>query len=520
MKKLTSSVYSFEKIVNEEKLYVDKTEFIWNLIQDDGSYFLARPRRFGKSLTISTLEAVFRGEKDLFKGLAIYNKPYDWEEHPVIHLDLSGFDILSLEDLRESLRELILECSHKYEIILKTASPAIMFRRLISALQKKMGPVVILIDEYDKPILDSIGKPYAPALLEELKSFYSVIKAFDKYERFVFITGVSKFAHVSLFSGMNNPTDISMRSEYATMFGYTQKEFEENFAEHIDAAVKKLDMPREEFLQKMKYWYDGYRFEADSETVYNPVSVAKFFEPVKPSFSNYWFATGTPSFLLTYCRDNSFDFAEALNGEIPELFLDAYDIDMISPLALFIQTGYLTIKDSVVHDDQRYYHLKFPNFEVKWSFEVHLLNVYTSYSAPHLTKIYNSLRQELKAVNVDGFMKSLSSFYAALPYKIQSKQENYYQTIFFMLFYFLDFDVDVETMTNQGRIDAVVTLDKWVFLFEFKVDKKAKVALAQIRRRKYFQKYLLKDKRIMVIGASFNSETRELSDWEFEEAKQ
>ena len=270
----------------------------------------------------------------------------------------------------------------------------------------------------------------------------------------------------------------------------------------------------------MKYWYDGYRFEADSETVYNPVSVAKFFEPVKPSFSNYWFATGTPSFLLTYCRDNSFDFAEALNGEIPELFLDAYDIDMISPLALFIQTGYLTIKDSVVHDDQRYYHLKFPNFEVKWSFEVHLLNVYTSYSAPHLTKIYNSLRQELKAVNVDGFMKSLSSFYAALPYKIQSKQENYYQTIFFMLFYFLDFDVDVETMTNQGRIDAVVTLDKWVFLFEFKVDKKAKVALAQIRRRKYFQKYLLKDKRIMVIGASFNSETRELSDWEFEEAKQ
>ncbi len=519
MKKLTSSVYSFEKIVNEGKLYVDKTEFIWNLIQDDGSYFLARPRRFGKSLMVSTLEAVFQGKRDLFKGLAIYNKLEEWKEYPVIRFDLSKGDYSSLKQTSSSLSNMVARCAQAYGIKLKRDVPNEMFQDLIIHLSQK-GQVVILVDEYDKPILETLGEPYAKDVLKLLKTFYSVIKSYDEYERFVFITGVSKFSHVSLFSGMNNPSDLSMRSEYATMFGYTQQEFEENFAEYIDAAVKKLDMPREEFLQKMKYWYDGYRFEADSETVYNPVSVAKFFEPVKPSFSNYWFATGTPSFLLTYCRDNSFDFAEALNGEIPELSLDAYDIDMISPLALFIQTGYLTIKDSVVHDDQRYYHLKFPNFEVKWAFEVHLLNVYTSYSAPHLTKFYNSLRQELKAVNVDKFMKCLSSFYAALPYKIQSKQENYYQTIFFMLFYFLDFDVDVETMTNQGRIDAVITLDKWVFLFEFKVDKKAKIALAQIRRRKYFQKYLLKDKRIMVVGASFNSETRELSDWEFEEAKQ
>ena len=519
MKRLTSSVYSFEKIINEGKLYVDKTEYIWNLIQDDGSYFLARPRRFGKSLTVSTLEAVFQGRKDLFKGLAIYDKPYDWKKYPVIHLDLSKGDYSSLKQTSSALSNMVARCAQAHGIKLKRDVPNEMFQDLIIRLSKK-GQVVILVDEYDKPILETLGEPYAKDVLKLLKAFYSVIKSYDANERFVFITGVSKFSHVSLFSGMNNPSDLSMRSEYATMFGYTQTEFEDNFAEYIDAATEKLGIPREEFLQKMKYWYDGYRFEAEADTVYNPVSVAKFFEPAKPSFSNYWFATGTPSFLLTYCRDNSFDFAEALSGEIPELSLDAYDIDTIAPLALFIQTGYLTIKDAIVRDDQTYYHLKFPNFEVKWAFEVHLLNTYTDYSAPHLTKIYNSLRQELKAVNVDKFMKSLNSFYAALPYKIQSRQENYYQTIFFMLFYFLDFDVDVETMTNQGRIDAVITLGKWVFLFEFKVDQKAKVALAQIRRRKYFQKYLLKDKRIMVIGASFNSKTRELSDWEFEEAKQ
>ena len=520
MKRLTSSASSFEEMITNGYLYVDKTEFIWNLVEQPlGTYFLARPRRFGKSLTVSTLEAVFQGKKDLFKGLAIYDKPYDWKPYPIIHLDMSEGEYSSPELTQHTICKMVASIAQEHGVQIDLDTPGQMLLELINKLQTK-GKVVILVDEYDKPIIDSIGKPYAQDILEILKAFYLKIKTSNVKERFVFITGVSKFSHVSFFSGMNNPSDLSMRSEYATMFGYTQTEFEDNFAEYIDAATEKLGIPREEFLQKMKDWYDGYRFEDDSETVYNPVSVAKFFESAKPSFSNYWFATGTPSFLLTYCRDHSFDFAEALNGEIPELLFDAYDIDRIEPLALFIQTGYLTIRDAIIRDNIKYYHLKFPNFEVKWAFEVHLLNVYTAYSAPHLTKIYNSLRQELKAVNVDKFMKSLNSFYAALPYKIQSRQENYYQTIFFMLFYFLDFDVDVETMTNQGRIDAVITLDKWVFLFEFKVDQKAKVALAQIRRRKYFQKYLLKDKRIMVIGASFNSKTRELSDWEFEEAKQ
>ena len=253
MKRLTSSIYSFEKIINEGKLYVDKTEYIWNLIQDDGSYFLARPRRFGKSLTVSTLEAVFQGRKDLFKGLAIYDKPYDWKKYPVIHLDLSKGDYSSLKQTSSALSNMVARCAQAHGIKLKRDVPNEMFQDLIIQLSKK-GQVVILVDEYDKPILETLGEPYAKDVLKLLKAFYSVIKSYDANERFVFITGVSKFSHVSLFSGMNNPSDLSMRSEYATMFGYTQTEFEENFAEYIDATVKKLNMPREEFLQKMKDW--------------------------------------------------------------------------------------------------------------------------------------------------------------------------------------------------------------------------------------------------------------------------
>ena len=208
MKRLTSSVYSFEKIINEDKLYVDKTEYIWNLIQDEGTYFLSRPRRFGKSLTVSTLEAVFQGKKELFKGLAIYDKPYDWKPYPVIHLDFANVNASTAD-----------------QIALKGTSSSTRFENLIQDLAGQ-GKVVILVDEYDKPILESFGKPYAQDILELLKAFYSVIKSYDANERFAFITGVSKFSHVSLFSGMNNPTDLTMRSDYATMLGFTQEEFE------------------------------------------------------------------------------------------------------------------------------------------------------------------------------------------------------------------------------------------------------------------------------------------------------
>ena len=320
MKDLTSYVYSFEEMIQGNFLYVDKTEYIWQLIRPSrAGYFLSRPRRFGKSLTISTLKAVFEGKKDLFKGLAIYDKPYDWKPYPVIHLDLNGFDFGSIDAVRSSLCRLMRETAAIHHLHLNESKPEQMFREIITELSKK-NEIVILLDEYDKPILNNIGKPECKQILADLKAFYSVIKAFEGKLRFAFITGVSKFCHVSLFSDLNNLTDITMDARYATMLGYTQTEFESNFREQIDAASQKLGMPKEELLPEIKAWYDGFRFEEDAESVYNPVSLASFFEK-DGKFNNYWFETGTPKFLVDLAKNQNFDFGEKiLMGKIQLLF--------------------------------------------------------------------------------------------------------------------------------------------------------------------------------------------------------
>ena len=347
IKELTSYTYSFEELIQGEFLYVDKTEYIWNMIRPrTAGYFLSRPRRFGKSLTVSTLKAIFQGKKELFNGLAIYDKPYDWKQYPVIHLDMNGLDFSSVEELESSLCELVTEAAASHELTLESANAASMFRALINQLAEQ-EQVVILVDEYDKPILNNLGKPHAQKILDKLKTFYSVIKAFESKERFVFVTGVSKFCHVSLFSDLNNLTDITMNRDYATMFGYTQEEFETYFADRIDFACKQLNMPREELLPEIKAWYDGYRFEEESETVYNPVSLAQFFVN-SCKFNNYWFSTGTPSFLVELTKKADFNFEKTLSEPVMGLAFNAFEIDKIDPLALLLQTGYLTIKSSLV----------------------------------------------------------------------------------------------------------------------------------------------------------------------------
>lgn len=293
MKNITSYVYSFEELIQGDFLYVDKTEYIWNLISPGkGMYFLSRPRRFGKSLAVSTLKAVFEGKRELFKGLAIYDKPYDWKAYPVIHLDMNGCSFSSVDEMNRSLCGLLREAGDEHNISIAGDEPNLMFRQLILRMAEK-GQVVILVDEYDKPILNNLARPQVQEILNSLKAFYSVIKAFESRERFVFVTGVSKFCHVSLFSDLNNLTDISMNRDYATMFGYTQGEFEACFADRIDCACRQLGLPRGELLPEIRAWYDGYRFEEKSECVYNPVSLAQFFMN-NCKFSNYWFSTGTP----------------------------------------------------------------------------------------------------------------------------------------------------------------------------------------------------------------------------------
>lgn len=516
MQKLTSSIYTFEKLIENNFLYVDKTEYIWRLIDSaPAMYFMSRPRRFGKSLTVSTLEAVFSGKKELFKGLAIYNKPYDWKKYPVIHLDMGNCNAKNAEELEAFLNDKLTECSEKTETSLQGESITTRFASLIRELATQ-DSVVILVDEYDKPILNNIGNPELKEMLFVLKGFYSTIKTCEQQEHFVFVTGVSKFCHVSLFSDLNNLTDITMNADYATMLGYTQREFETNFAEWISAAESRQQLPHEAYLREIKNWYNGYRFEEQAETVYNPVSLASFFSDGF-KFKNYWFSTGTPSFLLELIKKKNFDFEDALTRPVSGIAFAAYEVDRIEPLALLLQTGYLTIKSSFVDFGATFYHLDFPNFEVRSAFDTYLLNAYTSITKDELEGIAVGLARHVRSGNTEGIMKDFKIFLAAIPYDIQLSNEKYYQTIFFLLFLMLGVYIEAESRTNDGRIDAVAMCGEWVYLFEFKINRNAECALDQIKEKEYFRKYQHSGKRIILIGANLNMENRQLDDWKQEE---
>ena len=522
MKDLTSSVYSFEDLIQGNFLYVDKTEYIWQLIKPAKEmYFLSRPRRFGKSLTISTLKAVFEGKKELFKGLAIYDKPYDWKPYPVIHLDLNGFDFGSIEALRSSLCRLMREIATIHHLQLNESKPEQMFREIITELSKK-NKIVLLLDEYDKPILNNIGKSECKQILADLKAFYSVIKAFEGKLRFAFITGVSKFCHVSLFSDLNNLTDITMDARYAPMLGYTQSEFESNFKNQIEAVEKTQTLSHQDFLAEIKNWYDGFRFHAESESVYNPVSLASFFEH-GGEFNNYWFQTGTSSILFEIMKKQSFNLPEALEATVSSSFFEAFEIDRLNPKTLLYQTGYLTIGKTVkvpvpftkVMNTE--YTLVFPNYEVKSSFNDHLLKYYTNVQTDQSQRLIRNLIQDIGSGNADGFMKQLQTLFANIPYDMRGKEEHDYQTVIYVIFMMLHIFIEGEHRTGEGRIDLMLSAGEWIYVIELKLNKSAEAAMQQIHDKNYTLKFRNRGKKIMLIGANLESERGQLTDWIKEE---
>ena len=522
MKDLTSSVYSFEDLIQGNFLYVDKTEYIWQLIKPAKEmYFLSRPRRFGKSLTISTLKAVFEGKKELFKGLAIYDKPYDWKPYPVIHLDLNGFDFGSIEALRSSLCRLMREIATIHHLQLNESKPEQMFREIITELSKK-NKIVLLLDEYDKPILNNIGKSECKQILADLKAFYSVIKAFEGKLRFAFITGVSKFCHVSLFSDLNNLTDITMDARYAPMLGYTQSEFESNFKNQIEAVEKTQTLSHQDFLAEIKNWYDGFRFHAESESVYNPVSLASFFEH-GGEFNNYWFQTGTSSILFEIMKKQSFNLPEALEATVSSSFFEAFEIDRLNPKTLLYQTGYLTIGKTVkvpvpftkVMNTE--YTLVFPNYEVKSSFNDHLLKYYTNVQTDQSQRLIRNLIQDIGSGNADGFMKQLQTLFANIPYDMRGKEEHDYQTVIYVIFMMLHIFIEGEHRTGEGRIDLMLSAGEWIYVIELKLNKSAEAAMQQIHDKNYALKFRNRGKKIMLIGANLDSERGQLTDWIKEE---
>lgn len=515
MKNITSSVYTFEDIVKDDFLYVDKTEFIWNLIrQGKAMYFLSRPRRFGKSLTVSTLKAVFQGKKELFKGLAIYDKPYDWKQYPVIHLDMGNCQAKTSEELNYFLFDTLTLLAEEYNMQLRGQSNATRFEFLIEDIAKET-PVVILLDEYDKPILNTLATPEATACRDVLKGFYSSIKKCESKERFVFVTGVTKFCHVSLFSDLNNLTDITMNRDYATMFGYTQEEFETYFADRIDAACKQLNTLREEFLPEIKAWYDGYRFHAKAESVYNPVSLAQFFMN-DAEFNNYWFSTGTPSFLVELTKKADFNFEKTLSEPVMGLAFNAFEIDKIDPLALLLQTGYLTIKSSFVDLGETLYYLDFPNREVKSAFETYLISDYASIPQETVGANVFKMVKAIKGRDINLFMELLKTFFAAVQYDVATDTEGRFQLLFYSVFLLIGVRVEAESRTNNGRIDAVICDGDHVYIFEFKINQTAEIALDQIRDKEYFRKYQHSGRKIILVGANFDTVSRQITEWKSE----
>ena len=513
MKDITSYVYNFEELIQGNFLYVDKTEYIWQLIRPSSAgYFLSRPRRFGKSLTVSTLKAVFEGKKELFKGLAIYDKPYDWKPYLVIHLDFANCDIRTADELIKYLTWQLENIADSFHLQLRGEQLSVRFENLINDIAEN-GNVVIFVDEYDKPILNNIADQGVGEILNVLKGFYSNIKKTESKLRFAFITGVSKFCHVSLFSDLNNLTDITMDARYATMFGYTQEELESNFDDRISTLAGEQDIAA--YKAKIKDWYNGYRFHKNAQTVYNPVSLAYFFEN-NGEFNNYWFSTGTPTFLLELIRKQKFDLEKALDAPVSGFAFSAYEIDNLNPLTLLLQTGYLTIDKAVERYGDTAYQLRFPNLEVKGSFDAYLAGYC---SGLHVNQIKDSvylLADKVSEGDVDGFLETMKVFFAKVPYDIHLKDENNFRMLFYLVFMLLGISIIAESKTNNGRIDAVATNDDFVFVFEFKLNKSDVIALQQIKERDYYRRYMNSGKKIFLIGVNFDQEAGQIDSWTYE----
>ncbi len=515
-KELTSYVFAFEELVNGNFLYVDKTEYIWNLIRPNSAgYFLSRPRRFGKSLLLSTLKAIFEGKRELFKGLALYDKPYEWKKHPIIHLSFGDYTPMknTADKVDAYLRDKVVTVAESHSIKLpKAADAATAFGKLIDGMHKK-GQVVILVDEYDKPILDNISKENVDEILMCLKGFYSVLKDRNAMERLLFVTGVSKFCHVSLFSELNNLTDITLDADYAAMLGFTEEEVRRYFADRIDEAAKSKGVSTEELMRTLLVWYDGYRFSKADIHVCNPVSITSFFSK-KYEFDNYWGTTGVTTVLFNLAKTTRFDFEQALTVPISSLAFGAYEVDNIDPLGLLWQTGYLTIKEVLLGPmGSSLFKLGFPDHEVEEAFNTQLLAYYSGYKDSAMSSMVFKLSDAMRRDDLDAFMRTLESYFASIPYDIRGGDEHYYQTIFFITFLLLGSSVKAESRTNEGRIDACIRTAKAVYVFEFKLNKSAKKAVSQIVDRHYYETFQSCGLPIRMIGVNFNSKKGRIDGW-------
>ncbi len=490
---------------------MDKTHLIHQLATTGKYYFLSRPRRFGKSLLVSTMEDYFQGKKELFKGLAIEKLEKDWTEYPVLHLDLSGVTYTDENVLNEKMENTLSQWEQTYGIANTFTVDGIRFENIIKTAYSQTGkPVVILIDEYDKPLLDTAGnEPLREAIRSRLQGFYSVMKSQDGKIRFGFLTGITKLGKLSIFSGLNNLNDISMDYRYADICGISEKDLHAYFDESVQEMAEANKMSKEECYARLKEYYDGYHFCEDSEDIYNPFSLLSALNGKR--FRDYWYETGTPTFVVKALQRGQFNLEGLTLEGVPAFVLGGVNADDSDPVPVLYQSGYLTIQS---YDNQtQEYTLKYPNQEVERGFMQGLANIFVPsarYNSPFAVRKF---AEDFKKGDTESLMKRFEAFFADADYEIVGDAELYFQNTMYVMCKLMGQYVQVERHTSDGRMDIVVQTDKYVYIMELKMDASADEALQQIEDKGYAKPFAADPRKLFRIGVGFSSETRRIKEW-------
>ena len=503
-------IQSFEKIRNGGFVYVDKTALIYRLAASGQYYFLSRPRRFGKSLLVSTMEAYFSGRKELFEGLAMESLEKDWTEYPVLHLDLTGSSYTDISHLKMSLDQHLRKWESLYDVAPMSEDLSCRFKDIIDAAYLKTGhKVVILIDEYEKPIIDNIDNPeLMEQFRRELQGFYSVIKGKDNAIRFAFLTGVTKLGKMSIFSGLNNLNDISMDARYADICGISEQELKSTFGESVEELARANELSVDDCYKKLAQMYDGYHFTENSVGIYNPFSLLNTFNSGK--FRMYWFETGTPTFLVRYLKQGNYNLDNISRNDVSLETLTGSNYVSPALITLMYQAGYLTIKG--FNPDFFTYNLDYPNEEVKRGFMHSLSQLFAPALIDGELSVYQFVR-DVRSGNTEAFMNRLTAFFAGNSYEIQGDLELYFQNVMSIMLKMMGLYVKTEYQTSNGRIDIVFDTDKYVYIIELKRDQSPEIALRQIEEKGYDKPFMASGKRIIKLGINFSSETKTIDGW-------
>jgi len=519
---ISLSIQTFEKLRERQARYVDKTGILLDLIRSDGSaFFFSRPRRFGKSLTVTTLESIFQGKKELFEDLAISKTEYAWPIHPVIRLDMKWAAHPSFDRAELGLTRLLTGFIKEHDLDVADGLVEDLFKDLIESLHQKTGQkVVVLVDEYDKPLIDNLDHiPVAKEIQGMLKRFYGVLKSADEHLRFVFITGVSKFSRVSVFSDLNHLTDLTMDSRYATLVGMTEEELIENYSPYIQAIADTNQWSTEQVLEKIRFWYNGYRFSKSESRVYNPWSTLTLFNTKE--FSPHWHVTGIPKMLIDiinkdidgFAQRDPADFDYMPNFDIMKF--DAYDIETLAQqlIPLMVQTGFLTIKD---YDEEfNTYALGYPNWEVRSTFANMILDARLKASPDQDSFMMAKLiRKYLSLKDWDHFIDTLNRLVASIPGNLHTPKESYYHSLIHMVFQVSGLTIRSEEWVAGGRMDTVIEEHDCFYIIEFKFGKSAAEAIEQIKHRKYSAKFPKDLKPVYAIGISVDCASKGIQGWE------